>query len=151
MDLDRVRIMMESMPERIALPVVETTQYGPNGPVRNGLRAGVEYKCLELEPWKQVLAVGIAYKGLYDWRLEIQGLIRGLLYIVEQQDALMMNYQLQLKVYKDDRAYLQLRIAEMQRVVASDQRGARLEKGFLYGMVAVQAVLLVIVGIMGVK
>jgi hypothetical protein len=133
---------------KVQLPTVETTQVR-NGVIqpRTGAPEGTQYKCLNVDEWKTVLIISTEYSGLYQWRLQMHGVVSGMLFIIQQTDALVQNYELQLTVYRQDREYLQLRLEQTINAVGKSERNYKIEKIALWGVILVQAAGIVILSV----
>jgi hypothetical protein len=125
-------------PVRYTLPEVPTT-------VTNG----VEYKCLNAPQWQHVILIASDYQALYDLRIKMQATI-------DLSDQLNLSWQLavknrdaQIKVLKEDRDYLTLRLNQSIKTQEKDSRSLKLEKGVMWGVIALQSILLLVIGIKG--
>ena len=120
--------------ERYRLPKVETNEAGE--------------KCLNADQWGQVVTIASEYKGLFEWRIEVQGIIATHTDIVAKYELLLSNYKLQLKIVTQRNEYLDTRL-DQERVAASKlSLEDRLEKYALWAVVLIETVF---IGVMGVK
>lgn len=115
----------DTFPVRYNLPEVDTEH-----------RDTGDYKCLSTEQWKRVLLIANDYKGLYDWRLKIQGTLDAHALLVVSYEATIKNLGEQIKEYKRDSEYWQLRLKQTEEAKADAVFESKLEKyGYLVAIV----------------
>jgi len=119
---------------RYKLPVVETNDDG--------------LKCLNTEQWDRVILIASEYKGLFEWRTEVKGIVTDYQFIEARYQNIIHNYELQLKIYAQRNEYLTLRLDKERERALSLSTEDRLQK---YAMWAVILAETVVIGVMGVK
>lgn len=122
---------------RYQLPEVPTVQL-----------SGAEHKCLNVDEWKVVLLIANEYQKLYDWRLVTQVTLSLHQDTLNTYELMLGNYAAQVEMLHADRDYLQLRLNSEVGAAKKTQRLASIERGLLWGLVAVEAI---VIGILGVK
>ena len=129
----------EELPEnpftqRYKLPKVETNENGE--------------KCLNREQWDRVILIASEYKGLYEWRLEVKGIVADYAFIEARYQRLVRNYELQLKIFTQRNEYLEKRLDQERKKALRLGLEDRLEK---YAMWAVILAETIVIGVMGVQ
>lgn len=123
----------------LTLPVVDTVQIDK-----------VDHKCLNVDQWKQVMLIANEYQFLYRWRLITQGTLDAYKIQTETYDKLINNYLAQIKLLKDDREYLQLRLNTEIDAAAKIKKKDNVERGILWGVIALETIMLGVFGVMSV-
>jgi len=119
---------------RYKLPVVETNTAGE--------------KCLNTTEWAQVLTIASEYKGLFEWRLTIEPTLWKYKSLEESYELKLSILEQQIKVLEDDRGYLQLRLEQEQKVRTGHLGKYKIEKGVMWAVIAIETV---VIGIMGIR
>ena len=104
--------------------------------------------CLDATQWQQVMKVSSQNKGLFEWRLEVIGIVNTHNAIIAKYELLIDNYELQLKILTQRNEYLNTRIDQERQAALKVSLEDRIEK---YAMWVVILGELVIIGVMGVK
>lgn len=136
----------EEIGPRLNLPVVSTVTFKdgvPDQPIPDG-----QYKVLGVNHWQTVLNVAIAYQGLYNWRLEIQGTLNAYSETINNYELALKNLNAQLKLEKGNTDYYKLRLGQVEKAQSQDAFRNKFERFALYSVIAVQ---MVIIGVVGVK
>lgn len=123
----------------LTLPQVDTVQIDK-----------VDHKCLNVDQWKQVLLIANEYQSLYRWRLITQGTLDAYKIQTETYDKLINNYLAQIKLLKDDREYLSLRLNTEIDSALKLKKKDNVERGILWGVIALETVMLGVFGVYGV-
>jgi hypothetical protein len=123
----------------LTLPTVETVTMD-----------SVEYKCLDVVQWKGVLLIANEYQSLYRWRLITQGTLDAYKVQTETYDKLINNYLSQIKLLKDDREYLTLRLNTEMDSALKLKKKDNVERGILWGVIALETIMLGVFGVMSV-
>ena len=123
-----------TLPPREKLPQVETNDLGE--------------KCLNVTQWKQVMAVALQNKGLYEWRLEIEPTIFLYQSLEKSYELKLSILQEQVDLLKDDREYLQLRLDQSRKALTQGDKGAKFEKIVMWGVIVIETV---VIGVFGIK
>lgn len=130
-------ILAEDTQIRRTLPTVETQEINK-----------VQYKCLNTDQWKDILLLANDYQGLFNWRLQIEGVLRAQEAMVGAYELKISNYEAMLKIREADRNFL---TDEIKRIDEKNKRQTfedRLEK---YGLWAVVLVETITIGVLGAK
>ena len=104
--------------------------------------------CLNVDQWKQVLLVSSQNKGLFEWRLEVIGIVNAHEFITAKYEVLMKNYELQIKIQTQRIEYLTARVDQERKAARTSSLEDRIEK---YAMWIVIIAETLIIGVMGVK
>lgn len=124
---------------RYTLPVIETRT------IEND-----EYKCANVSQWKQIILITSEYNRLYDWRLTITGTLDNHYETVELYESVLTNRELQIETMQKDREYLRLRLKQELEANAGVSKRLKLEKGLLWAVIAVETVIIGVIGVKGV-
>ncbi len=119
---------------RHRLPQVETNDAGE--------------KCLNAPQWQMVIKVANQNKGLFEWRLEVIGIVRTHNAIIAKYELLIQNYELQLKIFGQRNEYLTVRLDQERKNAMKLGLEDRLEK---YAMWVVILAETVVIGVMGIQ
>lgn len=119
---------------RYRLPVVPTNADGN--------------KCLDTAQWNQVILVASEYKGLFDWRLDIDPTLLKYASLEESYLLQISFFEREIKELKDSREYLLLRLGQETKAKSRTSKIYKLEKGLMWGMIAIETV---VIGILGIK
>lgn len=106
-------------------------------------------KCLTPDQWQQVLIVASEYKGLFEWRLKIEPTLLAYTALQNSYERDIQILEGQIKILKDDREYLQLRLGQETKARTRFSKLYKLEKGLMWGIIAVETVVIAILGIKG--
>jgi hypothetical protein len=130
-------VLAEDIQIRRALPVVETQEINK-----------VQYKCLNTDQWKDVLLLANDYQGLFNWRLQMEGVLKAQETLVEAYELKIGNYEAMLKIREADRKFL---TDELKRIDEKNKRQAFEERLEKYGLWAIVLVETITIGILGAK
>ena len=119
---------------RYKLPVVPTNAEGD--------------KCLDTAQWNQVVLIASEYKGLFNWRLDIDPTLLKYASLEESYLLQISFFEREVKELKDSRTYLQLRLGQETKSKSRFSKIYKLEKGLMWGMIAIETV---VIGILGIK
>lgn len=121
---------------RYNLPVVETSKN----------LQGEEVKCLNVNQWKTVQLIANEYHGLYDWRLQIEGVLKTHEQMISTYEQMLKNYEQVIKFQNQDREYLTLRLNQEIKAAKSIKLQDKIEKVGLWAIVVVETLTLGILG-----
>ena len=105
-------------------------------------------KCLDTPQWNQVILVASEYKGLFDWRLEIDPTLLKYASLEESYLLHVSILEREIKELKDSRTFLQLRLGQETKARTRSGKTYKLEKGLMWGIIAIETV---VIGILGIK
>jgi len=109
---------------RYNLPKVETT-----------VLDGANYKCLSTPQWQRVILLGSEYHGLYDSRLELQGVIAAQADVRKAYELRIQGFQHTIKILQADRKYLNTRVLDTAKTAQKKILRERIEKYILYAVI----------------
>jgi hypothetical protein len=84
---------------RYVLPTVPTTTMD-----------GIDYKCLSVKEWKEVLQISNSFHGLYDWRLQVHSILLAQRDIVMAYELKISSYEQSMATHEANRDYLSTRL-----------------------------------------
>lgn len=118
---------------RYKLPTVETNRNGE--------------KCLNTEQWKEVLQVASEYKRHFEWRLEIEPVLLEYRVMELAYMELSDGYVTQIEYLEKERDGLRLYIQEQDNLKLKLQKHHRIEKGFMWALIAIETLAIGFLGI----
>jgi hypothetical protein len=118
---------------RYKLPLVETNNKGE--------------KCLDVDEWRQVILVATEYKRHFDWRLQIEPILLQYKANDATYGKLIAGYQQQINYLEKEREGLRLQLIESEKFKLKLQKSHRIEKGFMWVLIAVEALAIGFLGI----
>jgi hypothetical protein len=121
---------------RYNLPKVETT-----------VLDGIDYKCLDTKQWQGIQVMGRQYHGLYDWRLEIQGIIAAHKVVVEGYKLMIKGYERLIAARDKMILYWKDRVGDLEKQLALNLFKGKVENYILWAIVAVESVLMIALGV----
>lgn len=119
---------------RYKLPVVETNNKGE--------------KCLDVNEWRQVILVATEYKRHFDWRLQIEPVLLQYKANDATYGKLIAGYQQQISYLEKEREGLRLQLIESEKFKLKLQKGHRIEKGFMWAVIVLEAA---VIGFLGIR
>jgi len=108
---------------------------------------GVAKKCLDMTQWSRVLVIGRQYHGLYDWRLEIQGLIAAHEKVVQGYELMIKGYERLIENKDKMILYWKDRVNGLEKQFALNLFKGKVENYVLWAVVAVETILMVALGV----
>lgn len=108
-----------------------------------------EYKLLTFGQWQTVLLLANAYKGLYDWRLETQGVLAVHTDVENYYEDLIKGKDQIIKNYKQDIEYLTFRLKQENQKSNKSEFNTKLERSVLWGIILAETVTMFVVGVKG--
>lgn len=123
-------------------------------PARLALPAGfsktvdeVDAKCFAAPDYLVVIRIAAVYGKLYDWRLKALGTMSAFQLTLNSRDATIAGLKGIIKTYERDREWLTLRLKQSGETIAGQTSGLHIEKGVMWGVIVLQAALLVYQGV----
>lgn len=105
-------------------------------------------KCLSAEQWNQVILIASEYKGLFEWRLKIEPTLLAYDALKNAYDRDIDILEREIQLLKDNREYLELRLGQAETARTKFRKSYKLEKGIMWAVIAVETV---VIGILGIK
>lgn len=130
-------VSLASQP-RYTLPTVPTTQID-----------GVDCKCLNTDQWRQVLLMANAYKGLYDWRLKIEGTLEAHAKVITAYELQIKNYKNILTLKDNHIDYLKDNVKQLEKRHRNTRLEDRIQKYVLWAVVLAETVIIGIISLRG--
>lgn len=120
---------------RYKLPVVETNDEGE--------------KCLDSKQWGTVILIASEYKGLFNWRHDIEPALWKYQSLEESYELKFSILQQQIKSLEDDREYKKLRLGQEIKARTASLGAYKIEKGVMWAMIAIETITIGILGVRG--
>lgn len=109
----------------------------------------VEYKLVSLEQWKLILLLSNQNKGLYDWRLQIQGVLDAHQQQINSYELLLKGKDQLLKIKDRDIEYYMTRLKQQTTAAQGNEMAAKIERLILYGVILGETITMFVVGVKG--
>ncbi len=108
---------------------------------------GVDHKCLDVPQWQQVMVIARQYGGLYDWRLEMQGVIAAHQLVVKGYELMIQDYQRLIDNRDTMIKYWKGRVGDLEKQLTLNLFKNKVETYILWAIVAVESVLMIGLGV----
>lgn len=125
---------------RYALPTVPTTAID-----------GVDHKCLRVSQWQQVILMANAYKGLYDWRLKIEGTLDAHAKVITAYELQITNYKNIILLKDRHLEYLNANVKQLEKQHRNTRLEDRIQKYALWAVVLAETIVIGVISFKGVQ
>ena len=124
---------------RYILPTVSTTQI-----------EDIPHKCLNTIQWQQVILMANSYKGLYDWRLKMEGTLEAHTKIIAAYDLQITHYK-NILVLKDIHLnYLKDNVNQLRKQHRNTRLEDRIQRYALWAIVLAETIVIGVISLKGV-
>lgn len=108
---------------------------------------GDKLLCTTAKEWQKVMLIANDYRGLFMWRLEIQGALAAHDEIVQAYELKITSYEASIKLLKEDRTYYKTRVGELESALLAGGKSHKVEKMLMWGVILVETVAIGALGV----
>jgi len=108
---------------------------------------GEKLMCTTAKGWQKVMLIAVDYRGLYMWRLEIQGVLTAHDAIIQAYELKISSYEATIKTLQAERSYQKTRVGELETVLFTGGKSYKIEKMLMWGVILIETIAIGALGV----
>lgn len=108
---------------------------------------GEQLMCTTAKGWQKTLLLANDYRGLYMWRLKIEGVLDAHQEVITAYELKITSYEDTIKLLQENRNYQKTRVGELESALLSGGKGHKVEKILMWGVILLETVAIGALGV----